>query len=60
MKKYYLNDKILLLKEKLSNSKRPIILAGHGVRLSKAQNELIKFAENFNIPISQRGTHLTL
>ncbi len=50
--KLYLNDKILLLKEKLSNSKRPIILAGHGVRLSKAQNELIKFAENFNIPIS--------
>ncbi|MFH1306937.1 MAG: thiamine pyrophosphate-binding protein [Candidatus Micrarchaeota archaeon] len=35
----------------LSNSERPMILAGHGVRLSKARDELRKFAEKTKIPV---------
>ncbi len=36
----------------INNAQRPIILAGHGVILSGAHNELREFAERGNIPIS--------
>lgn len=42
---------IEILKEKLAVSKRPIILAGHGIRLSKTSKKLIEFVERHNIPI---------
>jgi acetolactate synthase-1/2/3 large subunit len=35
----------------LNASKRPIILAGNGIRLSKSVNEFINFVNKFNIPI---------
>ena len=35
----------------LKSSKRPIILAGHGIRLSGIQKEFIKFIEKYNIPV---------
>ena len=44
-------EQIKVLKEKLSTSKKPLILAGHGVRLSKSSNKLIHFIEKYNIPI---------
>lgn len=45
------NNQIHILETKLTASKRPIILAGHGVRLSKSADKLITFAEKHNIPI---------
>ena len=39
------------LKDIFYKSERPIILAGHGVRLSSASKELKNFAEKHNIPI---------
>lgn len=30
---------------------RPIIIAGHGVEISRAQHELVEFAEKHNIPV---------
>jgi len=35
----------------LKKSKRPIILAGHGVRLSHMQIEFLKFVEKYKIPV---------
>jgi len=50
-KKIVFND-IETLKNRLISSKRPIILAGHGVRLSKSSEKLVHFAECHNIPIA--------
>lgn len=33
------------------NNLKPIIIAGHGVEISKAQQELVHFAEKHNIPV---------
>ena len=41
----------------LQNSKRPLILAGTGVRLSSTTNNLIKFSKKFSIPITTAWTH---
>lgn len=35
----------------LKKSKRPIILAGHGIRLSDMQDEFLKFVEKYKIPV---------
>ncbi|MBP1626750.1 MAG: ivlB2 [Holophagaceae bacterium] len=35
----------------ITHAKRPVILAGHGVRLSGAETELIALAEKLNIPV---------
>lgn len=37
----------------IQNAERPVILAGHGITLSGANNELREFAELANIPIAQ-------
>jgi len=37
--------------EKLTKAKRPLILAGGGVNVSGARDELLKFAEHMNIPV---------
>jgi len=39
-----------LLKNKLSNSKRPLLLLGHGIRLSDAVNEIKELINKLNIP----------
>ena len=43
---YQINEVINLIK----NSKRPVILAGHGVKLSHGKNELQKLISKFKIP----------
>jgi acetolactate synthase-1/2/3 large subunit len=35
----------------LSNASRPVIIAGHGVEISRSQKELVEFAERHNIPV---------
>lgn len=47
LSKGHLNYVLKLLK----NSKRPLIIAGGGVRLSKSQNKFIKLVEYLNIPV---------
>lgn len=44
----------------LGQSKRPVILAGFGIRASKAEKEFIELAKKLNIPIltSRRGADL--
>ncbi len=37
--------------ELINSSRRPLILAGHGIMLSGAEKELIAFAEKTNIPV---------
>ncbi len=39
--------------ELLRSSERPVILAGHGVLISGAHNELVAFAETLHIPVTQ-------
>jgi acetolactate synthase-1/2/3 large subunit len=36
----------------INHSRKPLILAGHGVLLSKAEKELLKFAEKADIPVA--------
>jgi len=43
----------------LAESKRPLLLLGTGVRLSRAQQEVIQFAENQRLPIVTAWTHDT-
>ena len=46
-------DKSLYKLEKLlETSKKPVIIAGSGIRLSNSSKEFLKFAEKFNIPIT--------
>lgn len=35
----------------LKRSSRPIIIAGHGIRLAKAQTDFLRFIEKYNIPV---------
>ena len=37
--------------EVIHGSKKPIILAGHGIHYSRAYDELLAFAEKANIPV---------
>ena len=45
-----LSKKILTLEELINNSERPLILLGHGVRLSESIEKARKLIEHFNIP----------
>ncbi len=38
--------------EIINNSKRPLILAGHGIRIASSYSELHKFSDNGNIPVA--------
>lgn len=42
---------IAAILKKLKEAKRPLILAGGGVNVSEARDELLKFAECMNIPV---------
>ena len=37
--------------ELIKKSKRPVLLAGHGIKISKAYDELLEFAEKCQIPV---------
>jgi acetolactate synthase-1/2/3 large subunit len=38
--------------ELMRASKRPVILAGHGITLSGAEKEVLKFAERYQVPVA--------
>lgn len=44
------NESLYKLKEMLNSSKRPVILAGNGIRLSGSQKQFKDFVEKNNIP----------
>ncbi len=46
------NDTILEIAEALAKSKRPLILAGHGALISKADGSLKAFVEKAQIPVT--------
>jgi acetolactate synthase-1/2/3 large subunit len=45
-----LNNKINKINVKLKESKRPLLLIGHGVRLSNSTDEILKLINKLNIP----------
>ena len=47
---FNLNDQINILNNKLENSKRPLLLLGHGIRLGNAINEIKNLIQKLNIP----------
>lgn len=55
-----LSQKIEQLKVLLKNSKRPVILAGNGIRLSAAENKFLEMINFLEIPVllSRRGADL--
>lgn len=52
------DEDLIELKEDLTKAKRPIIIAGGGIRLSETREEFQRFVERFNIPFvcSRMGT----
>lgn len=44
-------EELGLLVSAIKNSKRPVIIGGHGVRLSGAIDELIKLVHSYHIPV---------
>lgn len=46
-----INNKVKELCELLKKSERPILIAGHGIRLSDAKLEFLELAEKLDIPI---------
>ena len=51
LENYTKDFNIIDLKKLLSKSKRPVILFGHGVRISKAEQLVKKIAKKFSIPL---------
>lgn len=51
---------ITSLLQKIRNSERPLIIAGHGVRMSNTTHHLHKFCETLNIPIVTTGMAVDL
>ncbi len=45
-------EEIRRVLELIRESRRPLILAGHGITLSGAERELVAFAERFRIPVA--------
>ena len=43
--------KISEVVSKLKIAKRPLIVAGHGIRLAKQENQFLKFLDSINIPV---------
>jgi len=48
----FTKEEIKKAAEIINQSKKPLMIAGHGVIISGAQNELLKLAEKANLPIS--------
>lgn len=45
------DETILQVVEELQKAKRPLLIAGHGIRIAKAQNELLELVDAINIPV---------
>ncbi|MCC7161570.1 MAG: biosynthetic-type acetolactate synthase large subunit [Anaerolineae bacterium] len=52
LKKYAPDEYIARAAEMINQAQRPLILAGHGVLLSGAMDELLAFAEKTNTPVA--------
>jgi acetolactate synthase-1/2/3 large subunit len=50
-------DNANLIVAKLQNAKRPIIMAGTGIRLAKAEEKLLALVEKTGIPLATAWTH---
>ena len=46
-----LKKSVDLIYNKLKKSKRPVIIAGHGVRISNSKNEFRRLVDKFNVPV---------
>lgn len=46
----FIQDQIIFLNEKIKNSKRPLLLLGHGIRLGGALNEIKTLIEDTKLP----------
>jgi len=46
-----LEDDVQNLVDMIKEAKRPVLLAGHGIRIAKAQNDLLNLIERLNIPV---------
>lgn len=46
-----INDEINYVSSRISESKRPVIIAGHGIRLANANVVLARFVEHHHIPV---------
>jgi acetolactate synthase-1/2/3 large subunit len=46
----FIQDQIILLNEKIKDSKRPLLLLGHGIRLGGAIDEVKTLVENTKLP----------
>lgn len=44
-------DKLMAVMGRLSNATRPLVLAGHGVRLSNSANDFLALCDRWNIPV---------
>lgn len=53
----FTNDLVQLVGSLIKSSRRPLILAGTGVRLSGTVDELSSFSQNTGIPIATAWTH---
>ncbi len=47
-----LQDELDVMLEMISQSNRPLILGGHGITLSGAERELLKFVEKVQVPVA--------
>lgn len=45
------DDDILSVVEKLQKSKRPVLIAGHGIRIAKAKEQFLELVDSLNIPV---------
>lgn len=46
-----ISNELNALKQLLENSSRPLIIAGHGIRLAGAKEEFLKLVDKLNIPV---------
>jgi acetolactate synthase-1/2/3 large subunit len=54
------NVKAIEIVERLSKARRPLILAGSGVRISGTQDAMVEFAEMTGTPVATAWTHDTI
>ncbi len=52
LEKYVPQEYFARAAELIANAQRPLILAGHGILLSGAMDEVLEFAEKTNIPVA--------
>jgi len=51
IEEHFLKEKVSKVINLLNEAKRPVIIAGHGIRLAKAEKEFLQLAEFLSIPV---------